>query len=126
MIEAIRHALAQAGLGFALTSQEGDNSPYASHTSVFMGWSLSKQEEEDGPWQWEDLGYWDTLAVSLVFCFVWTFVILRVMVRVAYLTHNFCYSLILPYLLITLHWPILGELFNIELGLSEYNLPFSF
>lgn len=64
LIIAIRHALAQAGLGLALTNQDGDNSPYASHTSVFMGWSLSKQEEEDGSWQWEDLGYWDTLAAA--------------------------------------------------------------
>eukprot|EP00804_Cyclotella_cryptica_P019707 CCRYP_016470-RA/>CCRYP_016470-RA protein AED:0.00 eAED:0.00 QI:898/1/1/1/0.66/0.57/7/803/2196 len=59
----IRHALAQAGLGFAETGENGNNSPYASHTSVFMGWSLSKQEN-DGPWQWEDLGYWDTLAAA--------------------------------------------------------------
>lgn len=59
----IRHALAQAGLGLALTDQEGENSPYASHTSVFMGWSLSKQDD-DGLWHWEDLGYWDTLAAA--------------------------------------------------------------
>jgi hypothetical protein len=59
----IRHALAQAGLGLAMTDQEGNNSPYASHTSVFMGWSLSKQDD-DGLWHWEDLGYWDTLAAA--------------------------------------------------------------
>lgn len=62
-VAAIRHALAQAGLGFALTSRDGNNSPYASHTSVFMGWSLSKQDD-DGGWHWEDLGYWDTLAAA--------------------------------------------------------------
>jgi hypothetical protein len=59
----IRHALAQAGLGLAMTMEDGNNSPYASHTSVFMGWSLSKHEDGES-WEWEDLGYWDTLAAA--------------------------------------------------------------
>ena len=58
----IRHSLAQVGLGFSETSESGDNTPYASGTSVFMGWSLSKEEEDS--WAWEDLGYWETLAAA--------------------------------------------------------------
>lgn len=50
----IRHSLAQSGLGFVETSESGSNSPFASGTSVFMGWSLSKQVENS--WEWEDLG----------------------------------------------------------------------
>ena len=46
----IRHSLAATGHGFAATSVNGENSPYASGTSVFMGWSLSKQNEEN-EWQ---------------------------------------------------------------------------
>lgn len=58
----VRHSLAAIGLGLSETSEEGANSPYASGTSVFMGWSLSKQHEES--WEWEDLGYWDSLAAA--------------------------------------------------------------
>ena len=58
----IRHSLAQTGHGLSATSEDGANSPYASGTSVFMGWSLSKQNGE--AWEWEDLGYWDTLAAA--------------------------------------------------------------
>lgn len=58
----IRHALAQSGMGFVETSDKGSNSPYASGTSLFMGWSLSKNEGDS--WHWEDLGYWDTLAAA--------------------------------------------------------------
>lgn len=59
----IRHSLAQTGSGMTSTLESGANSPYASGTSVFLGWSLSKQNEE-GDWHWEDLGYWDTLAAA--------------------------------------------------------------
>ena len=59
----IRHSLAATGHGFSATSVNGENSPYASGTSVFMGWSLSKQNEEN-EWEWEDLGYWDQLAAA--------------------------------------------------------------
>lgn len=58
----IRHSLAQTGVGLSATSEAGENSPFASGTSVFMGWSLSKQEGD--VWVWEDLGYWDTLAAA--------------------------------------------------------------
>jgi len=58
----IRHALAQSGMGFVETSDKGSNSPYASGTSLFMGWSLSRNEGDS--WHWEDLGYWDTLAAA--------------------------------------------------------------
>ena len=61
----IRHSLAQTGFGLSVTSKEGANSPYASGTSVFMGWSLSNQNENNkDEWEWEDLGYWDTLAAA--------------------------------------------------------------
>ena len=60
----LRHSLAQIGLGLSKTSQEGANSPYASGTSVVMGWSLSKENEDGNRWEWEDLGYWDTLAAA--------------------------------------------------------------
>ena len=60
----LRHSLAQIGLGLSKTSQEGSNSPYASGTSVIMGWSLSKENEDENRWEWEDLGYWDTLAAA--------------------------------------------------------------
>lgn len=59
----VRHSLAQTGFGLSVTSESGQNSPYASGTSVFMGWSLSKQSDVDGL-DWEDLGYWDTLAAA--------------------------------------------------------------
>lgn len=58
----IRHALAQTGLGLSVTSENGQNSPYASGTSVFMGWSLSKINGDEKAW--EDLGYWGTLAAA--------------------------------------------------------------
>ncbi|KAL9187796.1 hypothetical protein ACHAXT_006174 [Thalassiosira profunda] len=59
----VRHSLANTGHGFSATSEDGANSPYASGTSVFMGWSLSKQNAA-GRWEWEDLGYWDDLAAA--------------------------------------------------------------
>ena len=60
----IRHSLAQTGHGLSITSEDGSNSPYASGTSVVMGWSLSKQNADDGSWEWEDLGYWGDLAAA--------------------------------------------------------------
>lgn len=63
----IRHSLANTGHGLVVTSETGENSPYASGTSVFMGWSLSNRQQhddEDDEWNWEDLGYWDTLAAA--------------------------------------------------------------
>lgn len=59
----VRHSLAQTGFGLSITSESGQNSPYASGTSVFMGWSLSKHSD-GGEMEWEDLGYWDTLAAA--------------------------------------------------------------
>ncbi len=58
----VRHSLAQTGFGLSITSESGQNSPYASGTSVFLGWSLSKQNGDE--MEWEDLGYWDTLAAA--------------------------------------------------------------
>lgn len=60
----IRHSLAATGHGLTMTSEDGANSPYTSGTSVFMGWSLSKQNGDGKDWEWEDLGYWDTLAAA--------------------------------------------------------------
>ena len=61
----LRHSLAQTGHGFSATSATAENSPYASGTSVFMGWSLSKQNGiNPDEWDWEDLGYWDDLAAA--------------------------------------------------------------
>jgi hypothetical protein len=61
----LRHSLAETGHGFSATSMTAENSPYASATSVFMGWSLSKQSENNADrWDWEDLGYWDDLAAA--------------------------------------------------------------
>ncbi|KAL7553122.1 hypothetical protein ACHAWF_016377 [Thalassiosira exigua] len=61
----IRHSLAQTGLGLSSTIEEGGNSPYASGTSVFMGWSKSRrQDDAEDVWEWEDFGYWDKLAAA--------------------------------------------------------------
>ncbi len=61
----LRHSLAETGHGFSATSATAENSPYASSTSVFMGWSLSKQKNYAADeWDWEDLGYWDDLAAA--------------------------------------------------------------
>ena len=53
----IRHSLAATGHGFLTASKDRANSPYASGTSLFMGWLLSKKSNMDTDgWEWEDLG----------------------------------------------------------------------
>ena len=54
---ALRHSMANTGRGFAVTTDAGDSSPYASHTSIFMGWALTSMQS-DGSMNWKSLGYW--------------------------------------------------------------------
>jgi len=52
-----RHSMANVGRGFAETTDD-EYTPYASQTSIFMGWSLTGQQA-DGSVYWDYLGYWD-------------------------------------------------------------------
>jgi len=54
---ALKHNLANTGRGMALTNAGGDNSPYSSGTSIFMGWALSSQLGS-GEWVWDELDNW--------------------------------------------------------------------
>ena len=53
---ALRHNLANTGRGLSITYDGGDNSPYSSGTSIFMGWALT--QELNKTWYWDPLGYW--------------------------------------------------------------------
>jgi hypothetical protein len=53
---ALRHSLAHTGRGFTITNTDGESSPYASGTSIFMGWALTQQLNNS--WYWDYLGYW--------------------------------------------------------------------
>ena len=54
------HNLANTGRGLSGGAADADGSPYATGTSVLMGWALSAEASDDdgAAWAWGALGYW--------------------------------------------------------------------